>query len=570
MMDRLIATIVARTRHHPDILRGASVRGAIAFKEVLQGFVQLQDTVTPEGIENAALVTLAPRIVTRQGDYQSALEVIRQIVREALYGMPYDEAEEEAVPGEIGEWLSPEEILKGLKNLEQLSRQQNPEMAQKGKTVVVPDQDKYRDLIQQLESKGFLQKGDGNSYQLTQKALQHLIKELEQKLKRGEISEEEYLREKGRLEEMMTAASRPGTRMSGQELSETVMELMDVQDRQWQKEISFEQMYIYYHIKSMSGKKELSPQKRDYYGLMVLIGDLKREGLIKDAESGEGFVLTGRALSALLKYLVSPASKGREVKEKASFGMVQLPERSLDIRKYSMGDVFRDISVRHTLREVVKQKKGLSQIRRSDLRVFMRRRSRLQSDVVLCVDTSGSMGYRHKLAYGRLAAAGLARAALEESGRVGVVTFDNFGKVNMPLTDKEAPLMDFIAGLRAVGNTNIGDGINCATQLLLRRPSKNQKHIVLVTDGRPNAVLENVVARFQPLKGRDSSEEYAVYETKRAAARGVSVSVVHVTDGDGNGDEFVKGLIKAGKGQLHKVACLEDLTPIIRARSHAL
>ena len=49
-MDELIAAIVNRTRDHYDIIRGASVRGAIAFKEILQGFKILEDGLTPGSI----------------------------------------------------------------------------------------------------------------------------------------------------------------------------------------------------------------------------------------------------------------------------------------------------------------------------------------------------------------------------------------------------------------------------------------------------------------------------------------------------------------------------------------
>ena len=64
----LVATIVRRTREHPGIVRGASVRGAIALKEVLQGFGAIRGGLTVSSLEKAARVTLPPRISTKQGD----------------------------------------------------------------------------------------------------------------------------------------------------------------------------------------------------------------------------------------------------------------------------------------------------------------------------------------------------------------------------------------------------------------------------------------------------------------------------------------------------------------------
>ena len=79
-MDDLITAIMSQTRDHPDIVRGASVRGAIAFKEVLQSFKEIRNGLTPGSIEQAALITLAPRISTKQGDYESAVVIGSDIV----------------------------------------------------------------------------------------------------------------------------------------------------------------------------------------------------------------------------------------------------------------------------------------------------------------------------------------------------------------------------------------------------------------------------------------------------------------------------------------------------------
>jgi len=549
-MDDLIAAIVSRTRDHPHIRRGASVRGAIAFKEVLQGFTEIQDGLTSSSIKKAALITLAPRISTKQGDYESAVAIINDIVKEVLYGNQLSKAKDETVLLEnMG--LSPEEIMRGLQNSKQISQEQKSELAQEGRIAIIPSTD-------------FPQEGNGNQYSSPKKAIGYLMKELEQRLIRGEITQDEYNREKNRLKEMLRAASQPQYTMTSKELAETVMELMEAQDRHWQKEVNFEQMYIYYHMKATSEGRELSPSKRDYDGLRTLIDDLEKQGILRAVTPERSFTLTGEALNTLLEYLITKVRRSRRLQSTKDFAKAQANERKHDIKRYSLGDVFRDISVRHTLREVVRQKKNLSEINRRDFRVFMKQHRKLQSNIVLCLDTSGSMRYQHNLAYARLAAAGLARAAAENGDRVGIITFDNFGRTVIPLTSSNKETIDYIASISARGNTNIGDGIKCATQLLLREPAHTQKHIVLVTDGQPTAILEKALNQLKPTKGKDLTEEYAILETRKASSSGVKVSVIHITNGKELGEEFVKNIAKVGKGQVQKISSLEDIRTIMQ------
>ena len=83
--DTLIAVIVNRCRTHPDIARGASVRGAIAFKEILLGFGAIQNGLTRSNIEKAAMVTLPSRISIKQGSIESASDIVISIVKEVLW-----------------------------------------------------------------------------------------------------------------------------------------------------------------------------------------------------------------------------------------------------------------------------------------------------------------------------------------------------------------------------------------------------------------------------------------------------------------------------------------------------
>ena len=194
----------------------------------------------------------------------------------------------------------------------------------------------------------------------------------------------------------------------------------------------------------------------------------------------------------------------------------------------------------------------------------MKERRKLQSDIVLCLDTSGSMGFRHKLMYARLAAAGLAKAAMENGDRVGMVSFNNFSQSTIPLTDKDKDIINNnIVRLRARGNTNIGDGIRCSSQLLSEDHSHNYKHIVLITDGQPTAISQGAFEQLKALKEKDLTEETVIREVKKASARGIKVSVIHIASKDEASSEFVKNIARVGKGKIRRMGSPEDLKAIM-------
>lgn len=562
-VDKLIAEIVSRTRAHPDIARGASVRGTIAFKEVLQGLSEIHNGPRRDSLRKAALITLPPRISGRQGG--NAIAIVSDIVKEVLYDIRFSKVKDESVSPVVLGWLSAKDIVEGLKNLRPLTPGQSQELTQRELPIIIAESGKNQEMLKYLESKEFLKKGRQNQYSFTRKALEYLMEALEQQLKSGEITPDEYNRERDRLMAMLKNASQPQFKMSAKELANTIMELMDAQDRQWSGEMSFERMHIYYHIKANSGRDELSPHKRDYYGLKTLIDDLEKQGILRAAETANGFTLTGEALDTLLEYLTARLPGGRGLPSAMDFGRTLLSERKHEIRRYSSGDFFRDISVRHTLKEIARQKKDLSSVRRSDFRVFMKQHRKLQSDIVLCLDTSASMGAQHKLMYARLAATGLTKAAIENGDRVGVVTFNNFGQTTIPLTDKNKDaIISHIVNLSARGNTNIGDGIKCASQLLFQGRNHNQKYILLITDGQPTAVSERDFDRLKVWKEKDLTEESAILETRKTAAKGVKVSVIHIASKDEASGQFIRNIARDGRGKVRRISRPEDLETILR------
>lgn len=560
-VDRLIAQIAGRTRAHPGITRGASVRGTIAFKEVLQALSEIKGAVTRDTIGKAAMITLPPRVVAKRGSNETA--IVNDIVKEALYDMRFSSLGYEPPLPKAVNPLSPDDMMKSLDSLEGLSREQSRELPPRKPPTVIAEQDKNRGPLKRLEPKDFQNKRQQSRRSSSQKASEHLIDELARKLSAGEITPADYDREKTRLEATLKSASPPQFRMSARELASTIMELMEAQDRQRSSDVTFERMHVYYHIKANSAGSELGPQKRDYYALRTLIDGLQKEGILRAVETGEGLTLTSRALNILLDYLIN---RDRGLKGAVDSGKTPANERKPEIRRYSSGDVFRDISFRHTLREIARQKKDLSSVRRGDFRVFLKQRRKRQSDIVLCLDTSGSMSFQRKLVYARLAAAGLARAAVENGDRVGVVAFNNLGQTTMPLTGKDAgPVLDCIARLSGHGNTNVADGIKCSSDLLSQEHNGNQKYIVLITDGRPTAISERTFDRLRELGEKDLTEESAILETRKASTGGVRVSVVHIASDNEVNEGFIRSIARAGRGKVYHLSGAGALGTLLRA-----
>ncbi len=556
-IDRLIMLMCNRTRNHQDISRGVSVRGAIAFKEILQGFNQIGKKKTRDTIRKAALVALPSRISVKQGGYPSAVATVDAIAQEVLYGLKDLQPDSQLLEG-----MEPgfEDMLTTLENLH-LSQMAMQESIQREESAIVSDQ---KDNAKgHSQSERFLQEENGNTGFSLEEVLKQFMEELDNKLAANEITEYIYDAEKHKFEEMLDALSVVNSQMSGKELADTVIELMDAQDSGWDKEISQERMYIYYHMNGQQKGIRLDIHKRGYYGLRVLIDSLARQQMLRTATPGKSFTLTVKALDTLLDRILPNNPRGGKLKNRIGWSKAPSDEQQHNLRRYSRGDTFRDISFRHTLKELAKQKKNLSDVQRRDFRVFMKQSREPQSDIILCIDTSGSMGFQQKLTYARLAAAGLSREVLRSRGRIGIVAFDDLGEMVLPLTDNRDGVFSYIAGLNVGGNTNVGNGMKCARRLLHDSPKCNRKQIVLITDGEPTAIEEEAFKLLSPSRGEDAAEKYAILETRKSLSSGIKTSVIHVTADREAGAVFVNTVAMLGKGKVHRLSGFDDLRMII-------
>jgi hypothetical protein len=108
------------------------------------------------------------------------------------------------------------------------------------------------------------------------------------------------------------------------------------------------------------------------------------------------------------------------------------------------------------------------------------------SDVVLVIDTSGSMADNNKMAYTKDAANAFVDNLLNGDGRtrVALVTFATDVTLRSDFTSDKNALHAAINGLSATGGTHIQNGIRRA-HTLLDASTANNKYIVLLGDGEP-------------------------------------------------------------------------------------
>jgi Mg-chelatase subunit ChlD len=261
------------------------------------------------------------------------------------------------------------------------------------------------------------------------------------------------------------------------------------------------------------------------------------------------FKVTSEALVWLLDKLIFEQDVKRFLNSAVS--LLSLDKEEVDIRKYQNGDFFRDISLRHSLRQIVKQRKHLEEVGRKDLMV-RERKSKSKMDIALCVDVSCSMKEQSKLRLAKLAAAGLLKACLQKGHRVSLVTFNHSAQILTSLTDKFEPFLSLLVRLKAESFTNLSEGIKCARKLLEDESRSSPKQIILITDGQANAVSHKV-ATLPDLKKRENlGVANALQEAKRAASKNIKISVFTITSGDEWGERVGKKIANIGSGQFYK------------------
>jgi Mg-chelatase subunit ChlD len=592
-VDRLAGAIAGATRHHPLITRPGGVRGTLALREIARGYGLLRGRITRRTLAEAAVVALCHRNHMSPGEDTRIEAILKSIVSRVVYGVPlFPEAREHA-PGPARP-LTPEEIARALMGLTDAAVRQlgpgeglpldNPAFAEEAMTHPLVQQalkdamDKgllgnmqqnYQDLLRELEDRGYIDMAGPADMTVSADGQKHLKKSLEEMLATGEITPEELARFLNSARGMPKPAGAKGEKISipAKALGEMLAELMDFQHQGRSQTSSLEDLYVHYTLSEKKGL-EVSKQKIDYEKLKILIHDLEKKGMVRLGEGGRRFTLSSLALGKLLEKLVKRQQS--QSLERRAFKTEMEIDKS-DVRRFRTGDVFRHISVRHSLRRVMRKGKEIDEINRSDLRSFEKKPSQ-RLDVAICVDVSASMKDHAKLRYAKMAIAELARAALSKQDRVGIVSFSNLGQVVVPLTDAVQPILEAAMTMKAEQYTNIGNGLICARRMLLKEKNSNPKYIVLITDGQPNAALIE-----EQDGGRDSRRmvsysrelsmerkellgtQHALTEAGKTSRKDIKISVVFISQGEGQGEQLAREIARIGHGRFHKVLAVERL-----------
>jgi Mg-chelatase subunit ChlD len=592
-VDELSSAIAEATRRHPLIGRPAGVRGTLATREIAQAYRLLRGALCRKTLARAAFVALCHRNRVRSGEDVSIQEILKSIISRVVYNIPLYPDERERMP-ETTRPLTPEEIAKALMGLSDAAFRMlgpgeplplnDPAFAEEAmkhplvqqalkdaleKGLLDNLQQQYRDLLKELEDRNYLDLMNASGMTLSEQGQQHLKRSLEEALALGEITPEDLARYLNNAKALPKPPGARGEKMSipPQALGEMLAELMDFQHQGRSQTSSLEDLYVHYTLSEKKGLK-ISEQKIDYEKLKILIHDLEKKGMLKVGDGGKRFSLTSLSLEKLLEKLVKrPQSQALE---RRAFRPEMEIDKS-DVRRYRTGDVFRHISVRHSLRRVMRKGKMLEDINRSDLRAFDKKPSQ-QLDIALCVDVSASMKDHAKLRYAKMAIAELARAALAKQDRVGIVAFSNLGQVVVPLTDKLLPILEATMTLKAEQYTNIGNGLICARRMLLKEKNSNPKYILLITDGQPNAaVIEDQDSAMNSRRvvsySREMSMErkemigiqHALNEAGKTSRKDIKISVVFISEGEGQGEHLAREIARIGHGKFHKVHAVERL-----------
>ncbi len=451
--DTLATRIIQSTRSHPLLVRGASVRGTLALKEIARGYAQLNGRLNRYANSQSALISLSHRVMTISGIEKNATDIIKEITLEALYGITF----------------SPEHILAE----EDPATQDSLKKMQEGSGGMEPQK-------KNIDSSIPTSKFSLSSALRGQSEVQEILKKYRAKDGAGEKSAEPG--EKDRLIKGKKGKHYP---------AEKTLPLTRAQMKKFMEQfIDFKRQG---KGKGTRGKKA-GLQNLDYSKIETAIA--QSEDMKGARKSSKGYQLQGKAISLLLKKLVTKnlrhtdhnRSKKEKIKDKAS------------VRRYMKGDTYKDISMRHTLKALVRHGKKLEDISSREFRSFEKRHLS-NIDIVLCIDVSESMGHHAKLRYAKIAAAGIAKAAIESGERIGLVAFSNSATTITNVTTKEHEITNALVKMEPHQFTNVGDGIKQARELLLKDKAPHKKQIIIISDGMPNIAPESE----SPLQNRHAS-----------------------------------------------------------------
>ncbi len=594
-VEKLSCRLVETLRKNPYIEKPSGARGTLAVKEIAQGYGHINGRLTRLCLAKAGYISLAHRTRIKQSTDSNLQDVLKNAVCRVIYDTPLlpDHME---VSKKKRRPLTPEEIAMALQGLSEaklkrfesddgipieddtfadeamrhpLVQQALKESAESG--FFEDPQDKYQELLSELEEREYLQLNDSSHMGTTKKGRNELKERINKACAQGDIDPEQAKDALRNSKAMSASKDSKGQKLFGkpEAESEFMAELMDYQHQGKSESTSLENLYVHYALNKSKDMKAFK-EADDYESLKIILHGLEKQGAIKFSKNRKNFSLTHRLLTKLLEKLIQ--RQDTQLLEKKAFNREHETDKT-EIRRYKKGDSFRDISIRHTMRSVLRKGKPIDEINYSDIRSFEKKPLN-QLDIVICVDVSASMKESGKLRYAKMAIAELARAAISKNDRVGIVAFSNLGQNVIPLTDKLTTILETSMSLRPDQYTNMGNGLRSARKMLLKDKNGNQKYIVLITDGEPNAALSDDskgakyyknVASFSKSTTMEQKKSlgthHALIEASKTARQHIKISVVYISPEEeaSESENTARSIARTGNGKFHKVKSIEHL-----------
>lgn len=220
--------------------------------------------------------------------------------------------------------------------------------------------------------------------------------------------------------------------------------------------------------------------------------------------------------------------------------------RIVGVRKYRLGDRYKDVSLKDTIREVIRNRRET--VTKEDIMVT-KKDIRTKMDIILVVDLSGTMSQLEKLWYAKESAIALSMASAKYKDRLGVVSFSNLADVVVEVTESPYRVTEKILDLDLHENafTNVGYGLLKARSVFMRqRRGDANQHIILISDGDATAP-------------HPSPEKYAIREAIKTARKGITISCVCINEESAN-PELMRKLSRIGKGRIYMIGEAEGIT----------
>jgi len=83
----IIVQLVKKTREHPEIGRGGSIRASLAVMEIARGYRCIRGKLTRNILKDAAMLALPARITLRPESKKTPEYIVFEIVQEVVFGI---------------------------------------------------------------------------------------------------------------------------------------------------------------------------------------------------------------------------------------------------------------------------------------------------------------------------------------------------------------------------------------------------------------------------------------------------------------------------------------------------